>query len=197
MNPERENLYEGLSNAAWGYFFLHIDFNFGTVSIFPRFVGFLLLLSAIGKLSGERRDLALLRPLCVLLAVWNGVDWLFSWAGADLDGIIPPLDLIIAAAGLYFHFQFLTDMAGLAGTYQPEGGNLDRRLLHRRTAYIVLVTAAALAGDLPARLWGRWLEWVMTGLAVAGVVVALFIMAGLFELRRIFRKEESPGRPEG
>lgn len=196
MVSERENLYHGLSHAAWGYFFLHFDFNLGTVSIFPRFVGFLLLLSAIGKLSGERRDLVLLRPLCVLLAVSNGVDWLFSWAGADLGGIIPPLDLIITAAVLYFHFQFLTDMAALAKQYQSEGGSLDKRLLRRRTAYIVLLTTAQVLLHLPAGPYGDARAFAMTALAVVLVLVALFIMAGLFELRRIFREpEEKPGQP--
>ena len=114
MNADREQIYSGLSHAAWGYFFLNFDFNFNTVSIFPRFVGFLLLLSAIDKLSGERRDLALLRPLTMLLAVWSGLDWLVSWAGGDVDGHILFLDLLVAAAGLYFQFQFLTDMAALA-----------------------------------------------------------------------------------
>ena len=57
MSPERETLYTGLSHAAWGYFFLNFDVNFGTVSVIPRFVGFLLLLSAIGKRldAGVRR----------------------------------------------------------------------------------------------------------------------------------------------
>ena len=68
MSQDNRDIYSGLSNAAWGYFFLHFDFNLNNVSIFPRFVGWLLLLSACKKLSGERRDLALLRPLAVLLA---------------------------------------------------------------------------------------------------------------------------------
>ena len=36
----RETVYRGLSNAAWGYFFLHIDFNLGvnqtSVNVLPR-----------------------------------------------------------------------------------------------------------------------------------------------------------------
>ena len=122
---DQHTLYSGLSNAAWGYFFLNFDFNLGTVSILPRFVGFLLFLSAIKKLSGERRDLALLRPLCLLLAAWNAIDWLLSWTGGNLDGHILFLDLLVAVAGLYFHFQFLTDIAVFAEQYQPEGGDLD------------------------------------------------------------------------
>lgn len=187
---DREILYSGLSNAAWGYFFLHIDFNVNTVSVLPRFVGYLLLLSAIGKLSGERRDLALLRPLCVLLAVWSGVDWLFSWAGADLNGLFPPVDLLIEVMGLYFHFQFLTDMAALAEAYQPEGGNLGQRLRRRRAAYTVLCTVMSVFRRLP---YGRFQEdavVVMIALLAVMVVMMLFIMGGLFELRRIFREQE-------
>ena len=52
----RETVYGGLSNAAWGYFFLHIDFNLGvnqtSVNVLPRFVGWLL---QIGRASCRER----------------------------------------------------------------------------------------------------------------------------------------------
>ncbi len=194
---DRKTLYRGLSHAAWGYFFLHFDFNLNNVSIFPRFVGFLLLLSAINKLSGERRDLALLRSLCILLSVTNGVDWLFSWWGGDPGGLFPPLNMVILVAGLYFHFQFLTDMAALAEQYQPEGDNLDQRLISRRTVYTVLSTAAYVILYLPDGR-GRYEEVraaAVTALAVILLIVALFIMKGLFDLRRCFR-EEAEDQPE-
>lgn len=190
-------MYRGLSHAAWGYFFLHFDFNIGTVSIFPRFVGYLLFLSTIHKLSKERRDLTLVRPLCILLAAWTGVDWLLSWAGADSGGLFPPLNMVILVAGIYFHFQFLTDMAALAEQYQSEGDNLDRRLVNRRTAYIVLSTVAYVLLYLPAGGY-RFEEvrtFAVTALAVILLIVALFIMKGLFDLRRCFR-ENGLDRPE-
>ena len=184
-------MYRGLSHAAWGYFLLHIDFNLGTVSILPKFVGYLLLLSAIGKLSGERRDLALLRPLCILLAVWNGVDWLFSWMGADPDKLCPPLNIVISVAWLYFHFQFLTDMAALAEQYQPEGDNLDQRLISRRTAYIVLTTVAFIILYLPVGRFEEQRGYAVAALAVVLLVVAVFIMKSMFDLRRCFRETET------
>ena len=125
----RESLYRSLSRAAWGYFFLNFDFNIGTVSLFPRFVGYILFFLAIETLAEERRDLRLLRPLCVLLAAWNGGDWLMSWGGGDIDGHILFLDLLVAAAGLYFQFQLLTDLAGLAELHRPsEDNDLDARV---------------------------------------------------------------------
>ena len=141
---EPNQLHDGLSQAAWGYFFVTFDFNLGTVSILPRFVGFLLLLSAIGKLSGLRRDLALLRPLCMLLACYSFGDWFLSWSGRDIDGMIPFLDLVVAVAMLYFHFQFLTDMAALAQEFQLDDDNLPARMRSHRTDYTLLVTCISL-----------------------------------------------------
>ena len=191
MSQENRSIYDGLSHAAWGYFFLHFDFNLNNVSIFPRFVGWLLLLSACKKLSGERRDLALLRPLSVLLAAWHAVDWLLSWGGGDVNGHILFLDLLIAVAGLYFHFQFLTDMAALAERYQPEGTGLDGQLLRRRAVYVVLTTLFSLLGELLAVLPEHWGEWIAVGMMLAALIAAFLIMAALFRLRRFFREEET------
>ena len=183
---DRETLYKGASCAAWGYLFLYLDINLGTVSLLPRFVGWLLFLSAVRRLSSQRRDLALLRPLGILLAVWNGADWLASWAGADLDGRFPALDLIVGAASLYFQFQFLTDCAVLAAQYQPPDGELDRRLLRWRTVQTLLITAVTLL-RYPAVYFGGVWEYAAIFLAVAGVLVALCLMAALFSLRKLFR----------
>ena len=190
---DRETLYSGLSNAAWGYFFLHIHFNLGTINILPAFVGYLLLLSAIRKLSGERRDLLLLQPLGGLLAAWNLADWLFACLGGELSGMFLPLDLLAAVAGLYFHFQFITDMAALAEAYQPEGGSLARRLRQNRTAYIVVCTATSVFLRLPIRDEDVRL-CVGMGLLVVMLVVVLLIMGELFALRRLFREpgEQQP-----
>ena len=191
MNRENNGVYDGLSHAAWGYFFLHVDFNLNNVSIFPRFVGWLLLLSACGKLSGERRDLALLRPLSDLLAAWYALDWLLSWGGGGVNGHILFLDLLAAVAGLYFHFQFLTDMAALAEQYQPEGAGLDGKLRRRRTLYVVLITLFSLLGNLLAALPEHWGEGIAMGMLLTALIAAILIMAALFRLRRYFREEET------
>ena len=188
---ERENIDRGLSQAAWGYFFLNFNLNINHVNVLPQFVGYLLFPSAIGKLSGERRDLNLLWPLAVVLGVWAALDWPLSWFGLSVSGHILFLDLLISVAGLYFQFQFLTDMAALAERYQPQGNDLDQRLRRRRTVYIVLVTAFELAGDVPAGLLGNWRQWMMTGVAVTAFIASLLIMTGLFELRRCFREGQA------
>lgn len=185
MMTKWETLLKGTSHAAWGYLFLYLDFNLGTVSILPRFVGWLLFLSAIRHLSAQRRDLALLRPLGILLAVWNGADWLASWLGTTVDGRFLPLDLIVGASSLYFQFQFLTDCAALAAEYQPPEGELDRRLLRWRTVQTVLITVTTLmtyAAEFFGDAWG----YATLALAVVSFFVTLCLMAAMFSLRKLF-----------
>lgn len=188
---EPNQLYTGLSQAAWGYFFMTFDFNLNGVSVLPRFVGFYLLFSAIGKLSVERRDLNLLRPLCILLTGWSGMDWLLSWRGGGIEGHVLFLDLLVTAVTLYFHFQFLTDMAALSERYQPEDDNLASRIRSRRTAYTLLVTAAALLQSLTQAFPWEWWPGIVVFTAVIACIVALMIMADLFHLRQFVSKTET------
>lgn len=191
---DRKNLYEGLSRAAWGYFLLHFDINLGTVSILPAFAGYALLLSALRILSGERRDLPLLRPLCMLLGTWNGADWLLNWAGQTIDGHILFLDLLVSAAAIYFHFQFLSDMAALAERYEPPEGTLAARLRRRRTVYVLVVTLVNTLHYLPVSGESELRNYAALGMMLVGVLAALFVMTGLFALRRLFR--DQPEEPQ-
>ena len=190
MNLDRESLYRALSNGAWGYLFLNFDLNVGTVSVTPRFVGWLLFVAAIRDLSPERRDLALLRPLALLLAAWSGADWLLSWVHGSVGGHILFLDLLVAAAAIYFHFQFLTYLAALAQLRQPEGGSLDRRLRRRRTVYILLTTGVSVLTHLSGERYAGFQGYAALGLSAAALITALCIMAGVFELRGLFREEQ-------
>lgn len=200
MIPDYEKLYCGVSHAAWAYFFLYFNINLGSLNILPDFVCYLLLWSAIGCLEEEERDLTLLRPLCVLLGVWAGADWVFTLLGGTLDGRFPPIDLLLSVAAIYFHFQLFTDFARLAARYQPQGEGLDGRLLRLRTVHTLLLTAFAVLGycfpngtqftfpgsSLPEGVAG----FLLMGMALAGLVVALLLMFGLFSLRKYFRPAE-------
>ena len=196
---DRSSLYKGLSCAAWGYLFLNLDFNMGNVSILPRFAGWLLFLRAIDELKEERRDLALLRPLGILLALWTGADWLASWAGRDVDGQFPPLDMVVAVAQLYFLFPFLTDLAALAKVRcrEPEAADLSGKIRLCRTVQTVLVTAIALSPHLPRPGWladGLADSAVIT-LALAYALLGIALMLYLFQLRRAFQDAAPPPFP--
>lgn len=183
---DRDTLYRGCSHAAWGYLFLNLDINLGTVSILPRFVGYLLFRAAIDELKESRRDLGLLRPLAAAMALWYGGDWLLSWGGGDLDGRVLFLDILVGVVGIYFQFQFLTDMAALAEASQPPGMDLDRRILRWRTVETVLLTALSFFVYVPESL-GDIRALLAGALAVVYVIVGLCLMGAMFALRKLFQ----------
>lgn len=198
--PDYEKLYRGVSHAAWAYFFLYFNINLGSINILPDFVCYLLMWSAIGCLEEEERDLALLRPLCILLGVWSGADWIFTIFGEALDGQFPPVDLLISVAAIYFHFQLFTDFARLAERYQPPGKDLDRQILKLRTVHTLILTAFSVLGwcfpngaqitfpgsSLPEGVAGM----LLIVMALIGLVVALMLMFNLFALRKCFLTTE-------
>ena len=185
---DREKLYSGMSAAAWSYLFLYFNVNLGRVNILPQFVGYWLLLSAIRDLKEERRDLALLRPLGILLLVWHPANWVLTIGGRTLSGLFPPLELIIGVAALYFHFQLFTDCAALAAEYQPPEETLDRSLLRGRTVQAVLMTAMTLLSYLSEWFGEAW-QWVQTGMAVIYVIAGFCLMMSLFRLRKLFESD--------
>ena len=178
------SLHTGVSRAAWAYLLLTVDVNLGTLNILPRFAGWLLLYSAVGLLSAECRDFGLLRPLTLLLALWEGIDWLLCLGGQTLEGRFLPFDLIAAAAALYFHFQFFTGCAALADRCQQE--DLDRRFLRWRTVLTLLVTAAFLIRWLPE---GEWRVAALLILTVFALLTNLVLIGALFALRRCLPEE--------
>ena len=179
-----QTLYTGVSRAAWGYFFLYFDIRLGQLNILPEFGAYLLFLSAIHFLEGQRRDLALLRPLGWLLAAWSGLGWAAELFGAAVD--FPVVGIVIGAVQMYFHFQMMTDFAALAQCYQGADQTLDRRLLRCRTLQTLLLTATTILFYLQERLPEVWAA-VMVVLAVVYIVAGICLVAALFALRRCFR----------
>jgi len=178
-----QKLYSGITKAAWGYFFLYFNINFNNVSILPSFVGYLLFLSAIKLLKEEERELSLLHTLGVIMALWTGVEWLASFLGLNLEGMWQFIDIIISLVNLYFHFQFLTNLASIAAKYQSEGNELDAKLLRYRTLQTVMLTAI----EVIIR-FQPWLSEAWTVISICMLIVYLIagicLMKALFDLRK-------------
>lgn len=185
---DRQRRYEGISKAAWGYFFLYFDINIGSVSLLPDFVGSLLFLGTIGLLEQDRRELRLLRPLGAILALWQGLRWLASWVGLDPEGHWQAVDLVVCLVGLYFHFQLLTDLSAVASAYQRKGCDHDRRLLYCRTLQTLMLTAVMLLTTFAPWLSEAWAVVSLLPLVVY-LVAGIVLMRALFRLRRDLETE--------
>ena len=188
---DRQKLYNGILKVAWGYFFVYFNINISNISILPTFIGYLFFLSAIKLLQQEEQELALLRPMGTILAVWNGIQWAMSWIGLDLDGTWQFVDIIISLVNLYFHFQLITNIASVATKYQPEGNSQDAKLLRYRTVQTIILTAMTTITNLQ-----QWLSefWVVISVALAFVyvIVGVCLMKALFNLRKLIGADGAP-----
>ncbi len=182
-------LYNGISKAAWGYFFIYFNINVNAVNLLPSFVGYLFFLSAISYLKAEERELSLLNNLGVILALWHGAEWVVSLVEINLDGSWQFIDIIISLVNLYFQFQLLTNLASIATKYQPEGYELDAKLLRYRMLQTVMLTAIEIIIKLHP-----WLSEVWTYISVIMLIVYLIagicLMKALFNLRRCLPTSE-------
>lgn len=175
-------LRNGISKTAWGYFFLYFNLNINTISLLPSFAGFLLFLSAAKTLQEEERELSLLRPLGILLALWHGVSWFAGWFGADPSGQLF-LDLIIALANLYFHFQLLTNLASIAAKYQHIGAAHDAKLLKCRTIQTIMLTGVIILGFLSSLLAEIWV-YISVCMGLTYVIAGILMIKALLDFRK-------------
>lgn len=182
-------LYDGISKAAWGYFFIYFNININTVSLLPSFIGYLLFLSAINYLKDEERELSLLHTLGVILALWHGAEWIMSWVGLSVDGAWQFIDIIISLANLYFHFQLLTNLASIAARYQPEGYEQDAKLLRYRTLQTIMLTAITIITHLHPWLSEVW-TFISAIMLIVYLIAGICLMKALFDLRRCLPNSE-------
>ena len=174
----QEQLYPLARRAFWGYFFVMLNFNITFQGVFalqliPTSVGWWLLARVCREGRELRPSLGLLRPFCLVLAVWN-VQQFFP----ALEGKVPGLLTLLAGlVTLYAHFQFLTDLAALAEEALP-GGKQGHKLRSARTVMVV-ITTLFYCYDLLFRL---------PGLAVVMLIVSLcvyiYILVQLWDLCR-------------
>ena len=182
-------VYNGISKAIWGYFFLYFNINLGTISILPSFIGYILFLKSIDLLQEEERELSLLKTLGVILGIWEGIQWLANCVGYSFDGKWQFINLIIGLLNLYFHFQFITNLASIAKKHQQESCIYDRNLLTYRTRLTILQTIFRVFTTFNFIL-EEVMIYITVILGIILVIVCIGIMVILNQLRKHLKNEE-------
>ena len=91
--------------------------------------------------------------------------------------------MIVGLINLYFHFQFLTNIASIAAKMQPEDDALHTRLLKLRTAQTVMLTCMLVCTRIFSWYTEVWL-YIYGALSVVYIIVSISIMRALWLLRR-------------
>ena len=167
---ERKGLYSSLGKIAWGYALIYLYFNINTIDLLPDWAGWLLIYSALPGLAGAGEPSALLlRPLCGLLAAWEGLCWVLTAVGEPTE--LWGLWLIAAVLTLYVHFQLFTNLASAAERF---GCPQRSSLLVLRTVNVVFTTLMHL--PLPLDSGDAWLAWPLVAVSLVIIVGTLVVM---------------------
>lgn len=172
---------------ALGYFFLYINLTVNGWNLLPPFVGWLLFRTAIPQLREELPKLDLLDCFSLVIFAWSVLEWF----PVELPGWLAPAQLVLQLMELYFHFQLLTELAGLAGRCQQPGARRDRArgILRARTGAVVLHTAFVMLAALTIP------EGAMTAAAFA-VILAQFGFC-LYTMEELFSFANELERTQG
>ncbi len=157
-----------INKAAIAYAFLFANFNLNLwgfdIPLLPNAVGWYLLLQVMGTLQEEAPSLELLvNPARILLVIS------FSQFVPGLDTFYPLIHLLITLLGnllaLYFHFQFLTNLADLLALH-----GYDILPLYRSRTILTIATTISTFTYLVGP------DWMMIPMIIsvfAGITVAL------------------------
>lgn len=175
-------IYKAITQMAWGYLFLFVDFYILKINLFPDFIGYILILYAINVFKEVEKELELIHHMCAFLIIFSCFDSFMTWRGTPVFEMFKSLSVIYTVILLYFNFQLLTNIASVAKKFQRSGNLLDERILMLRTIQTLLLTGMEIL-----RLLHPWITKaykVISILIVIGcAVVGLCLLVTMFQLR--------------
>ena len=175
QNINYEKLRSAVKAIGFGYAFLYLNLSLGRVNLLPNWVGYLLIREACDDIGEQEPSARLLKPLAALLAVYEGVLWLCKLL--ELSFSIPAVEVVVAVASLYFHYQLMTNLGDLADhLHLPERDRL----------YGTRIWQAALTTLLGVPVLKNLC--VQTGLLVATFIVLVRVVVGIIYLEGSLRE---------
>lgn len=181
-----------IGKISWGYFFIYLNLNLGTISILPPWVGFLLIYAALDTVAAMEPSAKLLKPFALLLAAEDAVEWGLTIFSITLDFYW--IDIFVNVISLYFHFQLLTNLAKIAESQECTSASKLKKLRSVQTILLTIMTLMPVSQRASISLAENGIVIFAAGLI--SVIVMIAICATLFafkgELRAIARNRLSP-----
>lgn len=184
-----------MKKLFWGWLLILLDFNLQTKSngvvthslnVLPDFVGWLLVLSALGLLAAESGLFAPLRPFAMGMAVYTGVLWGAAVVGLDVSGnwILGTISTVVE---LYVAWALVVAIRDVEERRRADlnSGSLNRAWVLMLLAGLAGVLTTLLAHPLFAGLWLAAGLLVVVGLLALAAwiwfLVALWKCAAAYE----------------
>lgn len=191
-----EDVLRSLTRAAWGYVFACTNFylNTGAVSFnfLPTFIGYILFYLVVKLLEDSVKELSLLKIPLIILIIWFAANDVLSIVGTNVGAYLPILELVANILNMYFHFQFLTNLAYLAKRCQIDGCTFDKSLRFFRTVQTIFLTVVAIFNILYrfVDLLSEYYLYFNIPIAFVSIINNICIIVTLIKLKRNLIKPE-------
>ena len=182
---ERRELVKSIEGIAYAYLILHLDITFFGLNILPNWLGYIAIVHVLDVISEEEPSAWLLRPLGILMIVWELLCSVLGFAGVTWSS--RGIDALAAVIGLYFHFQLLTNLAAIAEKYDSPS---KEKLLRLRTVRTIVMTVLS----LPVH-WEAYQVLSVVIIAV-GLIVGFWTCIELFALKKFLEPQEDAVQEE-
>lgn len=184
MNENIDSICIGVKRIAWGFFIVLFNFNLGILNILPDWAGYMIMVSALSFISDEKESAKLLKPIGIILILWNMADWVFEILSVtnyfEFIGIVP------SVLNIYFCFQLFTDLADIAEKYSC---SQSKTLLVLRSIYVVFTSVSVIIlfyGIIDNS--SEFYETLAFVLSLITVLLAVLILVTLFSLSSQLKK---------
>ena len=182
-----DSIKKGILYTALGFLFtlVNINLNFGslTVNVMPDFIGWILILMALGKLGDYVESKSYLKYLAIGLIVINAVTWGLSIVMPDtniwwLNTVIE----LISTIFIFIYFDSLRQVAEDAGSIYTD------QLTFLRWVHVAVYLASAIITVFAGRLTPEDINAanaaLILGFGVVAIVVAIWTLIILFKLNK-------------
>lgn len=138
VNGMTSKLYVGaLYQIIFGFIFIAFDIRIQTTHFLPDWIGYYLFYKAIDGIGEYEESAKLLRPLIIILGVYNGIIWILMIMNVSVKSL-DVLQLFMNIISIYIQFQLLTNISNIALSHHFE--NESKRLNILRIMNVISVT---------------------------------------------------------
>ncbi len=138
VNGMKAKSYVGaLYQIIFGFIFIVFDIRIQTIQFLPDWIGYYLFYKAIDVIGEYEESTKLLRPLIVILGVYNGIVWILMIINVSIESF-DMLQLFMNIISIYIQFQLLTNISNIALSHHFE--KESKRLNILRTMNVISVT---------------------------------------------------------
>lgn len=171
---------DAVGKISWGYFFIYISINLGTIDILPSWLGFLLIFMALDGVASLETSAKLIKPFALILMAEAGAEWGLKICSVTLD--LYWIGTLTGVISLYFHFQLLTNLAQIAeGQGSKYAGSL-KKLRTLQTIFFTIMVLVPVSSRMTISLVESSL--FIIALALANIPVMLLICITLFSYKK-------------